>query len=240
MLSNCMHRLRKKGFYLDPRTKILYMVFITSMMFFVYAKIAIDVAIVVISVCLLITNKNYKTALLYSVLFAAAVVASATKDMMALPMLLNMVSVLLNALIIRLFPILMLGYYVVSSTKASEFISAMVKWHVPEAFIIPVSVVFRFLPTLKEENQCISNAMKMRGINWSGKKTRSNPGLFLEFRMIPLFFSVVKIGDELSASALTRGLDDVKNRSSLVETQFTKYDLLMLIISVGLFVWAVW
>ena len=33
-----------------------------------------------------------------------------------------------------------------------------------------------------------------------------NPFLMLEYRLVPLMVSVVKIGDELSAAALTRGL----------------------------------
>ncbi len=44
--------------------------------------------------------------------------------------------------------------------------------------------------------------MKMRGIRFGGK----NPFLMLEYRLVPLMVSVVKIGDELSAAALTRGL----------------------------------
>ena len=33
----------KKGFYLDPRTKILFMAFVTTLMFFVYENLAMDV-----------------------------------------------------------------------------------------------------------------------------------------------------------------------------------------------------
>ena len=44
--------------------------------------------------------------------------------------------------------------------------------------------------------------MKMRNIRFGGK----NPFLMVEYRLVPLMVSVVKIGDELSAAALTRGL----------------------------------
>jgi len=158
--------------------------------------------------------------------------------MYELPSILNMINVLLNSLVIRLFPIFMMGYYTISSTKPNEFIAAMVKWKIPNAFIIPVSLVFRFIPTLKEENKAISNAMRMRGIRFNSKKTKANPSLFLEYRIIPLLFSVVKIGDELSASALTRGLDNVKGRTSLVEVKFSKYDFLIFLLIIGLIVWS--
>ncbi|MCU6785773.1 energy-coupling factor transporter transmembrane component T [Aedoeadaptatus acetigenes] len=228
----------KRGFYLDPRTKILFMVFISTIMFFVYDNIGIDIAIVSIAIFLLVSNKNYKTATIYGILFVLAVISSKTKNMYELPSILNMINVLLNSLVIRLFPIFMMGYYTISSTKPNEFISALEKWKIPEAFIIPVSVVFRFIPTLNEENQAISNAMRMRGIRFNSKKTKANPSLFLEYRIIPLLFSVVKIGDELSASALTRGLDNVQGRTSLVEVKFRKYDFLIFLLMIGLLVWA--
>lgn len=112
---------------------------------------------------MLVSNKNYKAAAIYGILFVLAVISSKTKNMYELPSILNMINVLLNSLVIRLFPIFMMGYYTISSTKPNEFIAAMVKWKIPNAFIIPVSVVFRFIPTLKEENKAISNAMRMRG-----------------------------------------------------------------------------
>lgn len=228
----------KKGLYLDPRTKILFMVFISSIMFFVYDNIGIDIAIVSIAILLLISNKNYKASAIYGILFVLALISTKTKNMHELPSILNMINVLLNSLVIRLFPIFMLGYYTISSTKPNEFISALEKWNIPEAFIIPVSVVFRFIPTLKEENQAISSAMRMRGIRFNSKKTKADPSLFLEYRIIPLLFSVVKIGDELSASALTKGLDNAQGRTSLVEVKFGKYDFLIFLLTIVLLVWA--
>ena len=64
-----------------------------------------------------------------------------------------------------------------------------------------MSAVFRFFPTIGEEDADISEAMRMRGIRFGGK----HPGKMLGYRLIPLMISIVKIGDALSA-ALTRGL----------------------------------
>ena len=58
----------------------------------------------------------------------------------------------------------MMGYYLLSTTKVSEFVLAMQRMHIPEAFIIPFSVMFRFFPTISEEAGSIGNAMRMRGI----------------------------------------------------------------------------
>lgn len=142
------------------------------------------------------------------------------------------------AMVIRLFPIFMLGYYIIESTSTDEFVAAMEKWHVPEAFIIPITVVFRFIPTLGEESAAITDAMRMREIQLGTKKFWQNPTALLEYRVIPLMMSVVKIGDELSAAALTRGLGGLKHRTSIAAIGFTAYDLIIALLSVGLLVWS--
>ena len=63
------------------------------------------------------------------------------------------------------------------------------------------------------------------------KKFWQNPMALLEYRFIPLMISVVKIGDELSAAALTRGLDNPAKRSSITRVGFTCYDAIAVVIS---------
>lgn len=227
------------GFYLDPRTKILFMAFITTLMFWVYENLVMDAVVAAIPLALLLINHQVRTAFVYGGMFILALIAKITQGMIVLPSALNMISVLLIAMVIRLFPIFMFGYYIIESTKTEEFVAAMEKWHIPETFIIPVSVVFRFIPTLREESEAITDAMHMRGIQFATEKFWRSPVSILEYRMIPLMMSVVKIGDELSAAALTRGLGGVKRRTTIANIGFTFYDAAMGFLSVFLTIWAV-
>ena len=59
-----------------------------------------------------------------------------------------------------MLPGFIMGYYLVSTTTVSEFVAAMERMHVPEKIVIPVSVVFRFFPTVKEEYAAIRDAME--------------------------------------------------------------------------------
>ena len=62
----------------------------------------------------------------------------------------------------------------------------------------------------------------------------------MEYVTIPLIVSIVKIGDELSAAAISRGLGALKKRSTVVKVKFTIYDLLILLFSIaftGLFLY---
>ena len=112
---------KRKGFYLDPRTKILFMAFVTTLMFFVYENLAMDAVVAIIPLTLLLINRQVRTALIYGGLFALALVAKLTQGMYVLPDILNMISVLLIAMVIRLFPIFMLGYYIIESKEVLVF-----------------------------------------------------------------------------------------------------------------------
>lgn len=91
-----------------------------------------------------------------------------------------------------------------------------------------MSVIFRFFPTISEEYQAIRDAMKMQGIRFGGK----NPFLMLEYRLVPLMVSVVKIGDELSAAALTRGLGAPVKRTNVCQIGFHVQDLIAILFCV--------
>lgn len=115
-----------------------------------------------------------------------------------------------------MIPTVAIGYYVVKSTKISEFVGGMEKMHVSEKIIIPLTVIFRFLPMLKEEFQSIDDAMRMRGICFGGKKTSK----VLEYKMIPMLICSVRIGEELSAAAITRGLASGNKRTNICKIGF--------------------
>ena len=102
----------------------------------------------------------------------------------------------------RFLPAYLMGAYVINTTTVSEFKAAMDKLHMPDALTIPMCVMFRLFPTIREENDAIRSAMKMRGIRFGGGKA----GKMLEYRVVPMITCTAKIGEELSASALTRGL----------------------------------
>ena len=92
--------------------------------------------------------------------------------------------------------------------------------HVPDELTIPMCVMFRFFPTVREEYASIRAAMRMRGIGFGGGKVAK----MLESRMVPMLSCSAKIGDELSASALTRGLGVSRKRTNICHIGFGIWD----------------
>ena len=230
---------KHRGLYLDPRTKVLVMLVLATLIFFVHKNLILNSILVFIPIFLLISDKRYRPAFIYGGLFVIAFFVKIYGGRFEFPYLISMILGLIVELIFRFFPVFMFGYYIIKSTKPNEFISAMNLWHVPEAFIIPVSVVFRFVPTLAEENKSISNAMRMREIRFGTKKFLKNPSMILEYRLVPLMMSVAKIGEELSAAALSRGLGGLKKRTCIVELRFGIWDAGMAILIGVLVIWTI-
>ena len=75
-----------------------------------------------------------------------------------------------------------MGYFVVTTTTVSEFVAAMERLHLPQQITIPMSVMFRFFPTVAEEWSAIGDAMRMRGVRFGGGKA----GTILEYRIVPM------------------------------------------------------
>ena len=125
----------------------------------------------------------------------------------------------LSALVLQLMPGTMFAYYLFATTKVSEFVAAMERVRLPQRVIIPFAVVFRFFPTVLEEYRSIRDAMRLRGVGW-----RSGPVALVEYRLVPLVAGMVKIGDELSAASVTRGLGGEAVRTSRCRIGFAAAD----------------
>ena len=126
-------------------------------------------------------------------------------------------------IVARLAPCLMMGSYTMDTTSVSEFSAAMSRMHVPNAIIIPFSVMFRFFPTIKENASNLRDSMVMRGI------VGANLGKFVEYRLVPLVEVTSRSGDELSASALVRGLGAPKRRTDIACIGFGVGDAVVLL-----------
>lgn len=223
----------RKGIVLDPRTKLFMLVTITTLMFSTSNEGIMNVVKPILSLipfALILSERRFKTAGKYALLYVACFIL----ERLALNVWSGMISFMVlavSSIMTRFAPGIMTGAYLISSTSVSEFIGAMERMHITEKIIIPLSVIFRFFPTIGEEYQAIRDAMKMRNIRFGGR----NPFLMIEYRLIPLMVSVVKISDELSAAALTRGLGAPVRRTNVCEIGFHVQDIIAIVLCLACF-----
>jgi energy-coupling factor transport system permease protein len=128
-----------------------------------------------------------------------------------------------------------MGIYAIKTTTVSEFVSGMERLRIPQLITIPTSVMFRFFPTVSEEAASINDAMYMRGIRLGGKGVLK----MVEYRLVPMMMCSLRIGDELSAAALTRGLGAPVRRTSVCRIGLHVQDVLLILACVAAFAtWA--
>ena len=222
---------KRRGLLLDPRTKLLMLITVTTLMLSTGNSGVMNIVKPVLSILpfvLLLTEGRWKTAVKYLLLYALcfALERAALYRMSGLPAFLTLA---VCSVMTRFAPGIMMGAFLIASTSVSDFIAAMKRMHLSEKIIIPLSVVFRFFPTIREENAAITDAMRMRGIRFGGRY----PGKMLEYRLVPLMISVVKIGDELSAAALSRGLGAPVHRTDICKIGFHVQDIGMILICIA-------
>ena len=212
---------------LDPRTK-LFMVFVVSLIVMMSATTpflwAIRLSITLIPIILMILEKKYSSALKFLLAYASALVLtfyflSEQSEGLIASLLIGYCGI-----VVQFMPAIITAWYVVRTTKIGEFMSCMQKMHIPDGIAVSLAVVMRFFPTIKEEYSSINDAMRMRGVMLGG----GNVLRMFEFRMIPLLFSCVNIGEELSAAAITRGLGGETKRSSIIELKLGLADYLLM------------
>lgn len=128
------------------------------------------------------------------------------------------------AMLIQLTPGAITAYWLLSTTTAGELTTALDRLHVPRAVTVPLAVMLRFFPTAVAEGRSIRDAMRMRGVRFGGGKASR----ILEFRVVPLVASSVRIADDLSQSALTRGLGSPGPRTSIARIGIRGVDVAVL------------
>ena len=127
-----------------------------------------------------------------------------------------------------------MGVYALSTTDMSEVISSLKKLHLPDQLVIPVTVMARFFYTCSIDYKQIKDAMYIDGLTTT--RLLFHPVKFVEYRIIPLLMVLTRTADEVSTSALTRGLEVNQKRSYTFDNKFKLIDVFCCLLMVGLIV----
>ena len=213
----------------DPRTKLLFLIVVNSIMMHAASESAVAVCTVVAAALLWVAG-GWSALRPYLIAILTAVVL-----LYVVPLWWQNTVVALLATIgywtIRFGVAIAIAAYVVLTTGPAQFTAALRRLKVPSAVIIPFAVVLRFIPTVIDELRAITDAMRLRGLFPGTWGLLAHPLRTAEYVLVPLLSSTTRMADELSAAALTRGLGGVTQPTSIVELRFTRYDLALLAVT---------
>lgn len=135
-------------------------------------------------------------------------------------------------LVHKVYPVCMLSTLILSTTKVGEFLSAMSYARISKKITIPLAVMLRYIPTVREDWMYIKDSMCLRGISPSFVGFIKNPALTIECIYSPMIIMASKAADELTIASITRGIESPKKRTSIIEIRFDIQDIIALIIGV--------
>lgn len=132
-------------------------------------------------------------------------------------------------LVARLLPVVMMGWYVITTTRVGELMGALERMRLPRTLVIPLGVVLRMVPVLASESSAIGESARTRGL----RVGLARPSTLVTYRIVPLTLRTVDIGDELTQAGLTRGLEASGKRTCLGTIGFGWPDALVLVWAVA-------
>lgn len=221
---------KKSNLYFNPCTKIV-LLFLCIVISSLLPSIEYELIFVSIIALFSVINKKIKFAcggiLIYLVVFIVSVLTvkygSNTVRSLLMPFL---------GLVHKVYPVCMLSTLILSTTKVGEFLSAMSYVRISKKITIPLAVMLRYIPTVREDWMYIKDSMCLRGISPSFFGFIKNPALTIECIYSPMIIMASKAADELTIASITRGIESPKKRTSIIEIRFDIQDVIALIIGV--------
>lgn len=201
----------------DPRTKILLLV-LANVVAFTQRSLRVEITWVVLLLCLISACGCGRAAGKLAVAFALCLGLQYYVFPNG-PQILAVTFSIIVSYARKIFPCLIAGTLIIQKTSVRELMLALRKWHIPQGLIIPLSVTVRYFPAMKEEIGYIRDAMKLRDIHGVQK---------LECLIVPVMISATTTAEELSAAAVTRGIENPKPKTSMVRMRLGAQDYICL------------
>jgi len=226
-----VNKLRKHGVYYDSRIKLLLILLTSALAFALGGGLTGLLLFGVVCLFALLSGlwkTSIKVAIVYIVLLMLAQV---------LPIHLSSV---ITFFLLRILTIALALNILFQTTEISELIAALQASHIPQAIVIPVAIILRFLPSLKQDVLYIKQGMKTRGVGLSFWRIVSHPAQTYEGFLVPILMRLLMTATELSASAETRGISYPCEKTHYILVDFRLRDSILLIGMLALFAVVIW
>lgn len=210
--------MKDRTLHFDPRAGLILLLLV-NIVAFTFQELWLEMMVIGFLAVLQIVCGCGKSALRWLIAFFSLLLI----QYFLLPMLPKTLAVIMTIFTVfsrKLFPCLMMGSLIVQTISVRFFIAALRKWQIPQTLIIPLAVTLRYFPAIGEEYRHIRDAIKLKQIQGFGQKA--------EYTILPLLVSAIQTADELSAAAITRGIENPCPKTCAEDLRFSVVDWLCL------------
>lgn len=209
---------------IDPRTKIILMI-LGNVAIFLAFSIQIKISLIIFYLIFGFLCGAYKSPIKISLGYFGLILVEYLGGKYLSGTLALMI-ITFSQFIKMILPCALLASIMISTTKVSEFMGALNKMRVSKKVIIPLTVMIRYFPVVFEDWKNIKDSMRMRDVSPTFLGFLKNPSDTIECIYVPMLMSASKVSDELSAAAITRGIENPNPRTCMVKMKMRFYDYL--------------
>lgn len=131
--------------------------------------------------------------------------------------------------LIRFVVAIGVGAHLIQTTSPTQLAAAFRAWRIPRPISVTLAVMLRFFPVVGSEAAAVTDALRLRGLAGTGGLLR-HPVLVLERFTVPMIAASLRASEDLSASAILRGLGSRRTPTSMWPPRFGPSDLLLLLV----------
>jgi energy-coupling factor transport system permease protein len=209
---------------LDPRIKCFIVVFMSPVAFLVYTPVTSSIFTANIAILMFLSGIYIRTIRIL-LFYATFVILEHITPNISNASILMAVAVL-DFAILKFTDIFMIGTFLIETTPVTDIICALETMRLPSQIVIPFAVAVRFMPSIREDFNCLKDSLRVRNISVSVWSFLRHPVQTVEYMLVPILIRSYKISDELAASAMIRGLDSGKTKTLLYPLKFGIQDFI--------------
>jgi energy-coupling factor transport system permease protein len=134
---------------------------------------------------------------------------------------------------IRFLAAIGIGMHVIATTSPTRMSAALRSWRTPRPISVTLAVMLRFFPVVAMETSGVLDGMRLRGLAGVWGVTR-HPVLSIERFTVPMIAASLRAGEDLSASAILRGLGSRRRPTTMTPPHFGAADVLLVVLIAAL------
>lgn len=216
---------------LDPRSKIL-LVLLVSLAVMSPGGLVFVPAGIVLATGLAVAERAWSRAVVIPVSAAVMYVCGWVLPLVWANPVVTVVAIGCGYLI-RFIAAFGVGAHLIATTSPTQLSAALRAWHLPRAISVTLAVMLRFFPVVAAESAAVLDAMRLRGLAGATGLAR-HPILSMERFTVPMIAASLCASEDLSASAILRGLGSRRRPVSLDPPRFGWHDLVLILALVAL------
>lgn len=214
----------------NPLTLVILNI-IFPVVIFLGKGVIYEIVCMLISIVVLVIYKRYTQTLKFIILYVSLSLVAYLISTCKIILITDLFGTLVY-IFLRMIPVMMISYILVKDIKSNELLSSFEQIHLPKKLMLSITVALRFFPTYKLEIKMIRESLKMRNINVK----ITEPLKYLEYWIVPVLMRMNLISEEMTATAMTKGVESPNRRTSFYNVKMKKVDYIFLSIILLVFI----